>query len=40
MMTSVGVEKFSLGELTENSSHREALQAIVLTRVDILYHRI
>jgi hypothetical protein len=36
----VGVEKLILGELAENSSRQDVLQAIFADRVDILYHRI
>jgi hypothetical protein len=36
----VAVEKLILGELRENSSRQEALQAIFSGWVDIFYHRI
>ena len=36
----VGVKKFILRKLAENSSRQDALQAVFLDRVDIFYHRI
>ena len=38
--TGVGVEKLILGELAENSSRQDALQAISSDQGDIFYHRI
>jgi hypothetical protein len=38
--TGVGVEKLILGELAENSSRQDALQAIFSDQVDIFYYRI
>jgi hypothetical protein len=40
VLTGVGVEKLILGELAENSSRQDALQAIFSDRVDIFYRRI